>query len=127
MRVGASWRTPEGDPMKITSEIAIRSTPLEDVYVAISGFSQGGDVASFEMHVNPFTLWVWIGGVVLVGSVIICLWPERVRVRAFGRVRGLQPALGGRKPAPACRRVIIGVCRDGWRVRCETGNSSEIP
>jgi len=78
----------QGDPMKVTSEIAILTGPLEDVYVAISGGSRGSQVASFEMYVNPLTFWVWFGGVILVGAVVICMWPERLHVPK--RVRSLQ-------------------------------------
>ncbi len=38
-------------------------------------------IASFEMFVNPLTMWIWIGGLILVISVIFCMWPERVPMR----------------------------------------------
>ncbi len=81
-----------GDPMKRTSEIAIVSGPLEDVYIAISGGSRGGQVASFEMYVNPFTFWVWLGGVLLVVASIVCMWPETAPARHRVRLTRLEPA-----------------------------------
>ncbi|MCB9532195.1 MAG: cytochrome c biogenesis protein CcsA [Myxococcales bacterium] len=65
------------DPMKITSEIYIRSTPLEDVYVALLQTDDAQQAAAFKLVVLPFTWWFWFGGVVLVAGTLICLWPER--------------------------------------------------
>ncbi len=72
---------PGGDSMKHTTEIAINTNILEDVYITIAGWrtdSSGATLASFNMHVNPLTFWLWFGGLIVVASVIICMWPEPV-------------------------------------------------
>ena len=59
-----------------TTEVAIRSTPLEDLYVILIGWDPDGS-ASFKVMVNPAVNGLWIGGwVVLIGG-MIALWPYR--------------------------------------------------
>ncbi|MBA2661914.1 MAG: heme lyase CcmF/NrfE family subunit [Bradymonadaceae bacterium] len=64
-------------PQMPTSEIDIRSTPLEDVYVALVNYEPNGNTAAFKVFISPFTWWFWFGGVVLVLGTMICLWPTR--------------------------------------------------
>jgi cytochrome c-type biogenesis protein CcmF len=46
------------------SEIAIRTTPIEDLYVVVTSF--GGDgAAAVRAFVNPLTWWVWAGATVM--------------------------------------------------------------
>jgi cytochrome c-type biogenesis protein CcmF len=52
------------------SQIAIRSTPLGDLYVVLSG-PAGGGAASFNVFVNPLVPWIWAGGILLVLGVLI--------------------------------------------------------
>lgn len=65
-----------GDPLKVTSEIYIRSTPLEDVYVAMLNFDREGKTAAFKLEVFPFTVWMWLGGLMLIFGTAIAAWPE---------------------------------------------------
>jgi cytochrome c-type biogenesis protein CcmF len=64
------------DSMKITSEIYIQSTPLEDVYVALLNFNEQGNTAAFKLVVSPFTWWFWFGGLMLLAGALVCLWPD---------------------------------------------------
>ena len=48
------------------SEVAIRTTLLEDLYVILAGWTQDG-TATFKVLVNPLVVWIWIGGV-------LCWW-----------------------------------------------------
>jgi len=79
-------------PNMPTSEIDIKSTPLEDVYVALVNFSRDGQSASFKMYVNPFTWWLWVAGVILVLGTLIAMWPTR---DSLDRLRS-SPAIMGR-------------------------------
>ena len=79
------------DPMKITSEIFIRSTPVEDVYVALLTVDPEREVAAFKMVILPFTWWFWVGGLILVAGTLICMWPEEDRLkRQYWRYRALR-------------------------------------
>ena len=64
-----------------TTEPAILSTLVEDLYVILIGFTDQG--ARFKILINPLMVWLWIGGVVLTVGTLIALWPtEAKRPRA---------------------------------------------
>ncbi len=70
----AVFRATEEMPI---SEIDIRSTPLEDLYVALVNFDPQTQQAVFKIFVSPFTWFFWFGGVLMVLGTTICLWPTR--------------------------------------------------
>jgi cytochrome c-type biogenesis protein CcmF len=74
-------------PMKVTSEIFIRSTPLEDVYVALLNVDAERNAAAFKLVVLPFTWWFWAGGLVLVLGTLVCVWPTDEVFRGSTRSR----------------------------------------
>ena len=58
------------------TEVAIRSTLAEDLYVILVSWDESGATA-FKVLVNPLINLIWIGaGVVVLGG-IIAFWPER--------------------------------------------------
>jgi cytochrome c-type biogenesis protein CcmF len=82
------------NPEMPTSEVGLRSTPIEDVYVLLNGWEQGGEMATFTIYINPLTMWMWIGGIVLVIGTLIAIWPHPARRKveatapmAYGGVR----------------------------------------
>jgi cytochrome c-type biogenesis protein CcmF len=64
------------DPMKVTSEIYIRSTPVEDVYIALLNWDAETNAAAFKLVILPFTWWFWFGGLVLIAGTLVCMWPD---------------------------------------------------
>lgn len=66
-----------------TSEVGIRMTALEDVYVVLNGWEEGGVSATFTIYVNPLTVWMWIGGIVLVLGTLLAIWPHPLQQRAL--------------------------------------------
>ena len=73
------------------TEVAIRSTLLEDLYVipvtrfwdddGTIVFDEDGPIV-FKVLVNPLVNWIWIGGGVLVLGGLIAFWPERRKLPA---------------------------------------------
>jgi len=60
------------------SEIAIRETLREDVYLVFQGaVDNAGKKGAFHVYINPLVAWVWIGGVVLGLGTIIALLPNK--------------------------------------------------
>lgn len=59
-----------------TSEVGLRMTPTEDVYVVLNGWSDQGESATFTIYINPLTMWMWVGGVVIVLGVLLAIWPH---------------------------------------------------
>ncbi|MFC2003291.1 cytochrome c-type biogenesis CcmF C-terminal domain-containing protein, partial [Chloroflexota bacterium] len=57
------------------TEVAIRSTLLEDLYVILVGGDEKG-TTTFKVLVNPLVNWIWIGGLVLVLGGLIAFWPD---------------------------------------------------
>ena len=69
------------------SEVAIRSTPVEDLYVVITSFDPDG-TASVRAFVNPLTWWIWMGAALMAaGMIFIMGGPSPVAVTASDRRR----------------------------------------
>ncbi len=58
-----------------STEVGIRSTLQEDLYIVYAGSVAGTEEAVYRFSLNPLVLWVWIGGVVLVVGGLITMWP----------------------------------------------------
>jgi cytochrome c-type biogenesis protein CcmF len=67
------------NPDAPTSEVGLRMTLTEDVYVLLNGWDNSGGNATFTIYINPLTIWLWIGGIVLVIGTLIAAWPHPVR------------------------------------------------
>lgn len=63
-------------PEQPTSEVGLRMSLLEDVYVVLNGWENGGATATFSIYINPLTVWMWIGGAVLALGTLIAAWPH---------------------------------------------------
>ena len=76
------------------SEVGLRPGLIEDVYVVLAGWDNGGETASFKVFVNPLMSWMWVGGLVMMLGVLISAWPRRQIVAAEAPRRvpeGTQP------------------------------------
>jgi cytochrome c-type biogenesis protein CcmF len=60
-----------------TSEISIRSTLKEDLYVVFASPNRDGSKAIIQVYLNPLVAWVWIGGVVLGLGTLIAMLPNK--------------------------------------------------
>ncbi len=58
------------------SEVAVRTTPVEDLYVAMAGVSVDGNTVTFRVLLNPLMVWLWIGGGLVLAGTAVALWPE---------------------------------------------------
>ncbi len=68
-----------------STRAAIRSTPVEDLYVVPSENLPDGSVG-FRILVNPLIWWMWVAGPVLVLGTVVVLWPQPSRAPAPARV-----------------------------------------
>jgi cytochrome c-type biogenesis protein CcmF len=59
-----------------TSEVGLRMTMIEDVYVVLNGWNPTTQAATFTIYINPLTLWLWLGGIILVLGVLLAIWPH---------------------------------------------------
>ncbi len=58
-----------------TTEVDIRTTLKEDLYLILAGVSEDGS-ATFKVIINPLVAWIWVGGMVLIGGTVIAVWPD---------------------------------------------------
>ncbi len=57
------------------TEIGLRSTLREDLYVVYEGSTDGTEEARYSIMINPLVAWFWIGCGVLVVGGLITMWP----------------------------------------------------
>jgi cytochrome c-type biogenesis protein CcmF len=81
----AKWffRKHESQP---TSEVAIRRTFAEDLYIVMPGFEMQDQTASVEVHVNPLVNWIWVGFGILAIGTGIALLPETAFTFAMAKI-----------------------------------------
>lgn len=58
-----------------TTEVAVRTTPKEDLFVILVGYQDGK--VSLKAIINPLIYWIWRGGFLMTVGTTIALWPER--------------------------------------------------
>jgi cytochrome c-type biogenesis protein CcmF len=46
----------------------------EEVYVLLGGWERGGETAQFQVYINPFINWVWVGSIVLMLGFVMSFW-----------------------------------------------------
>jgi cytochrome c-type biogenesis protein CcmF len=81
----AKWyfRKHEQEP---TTEVAIRRTITEDLYLVMPAFELEDQSASMEIVVNPLVNWVWVGFGILALGTCIALLPDTVFAFAVAKV-----------------------------------------
>ena len=77
------------------SEVTIRTTPVEDLYLVVTSIDPDGD-AALRAFVNPLTWWIWAGaGVMLVGITVVLAGNAPVAIAATARKKVREPAVAG--------------------------------
>ncbi len=81
-----------------TTEVALRSTLLEDLYVVLGSYDDKTGLMTLIVFVNPLVSWLWIGGIVMVLGTVIVMSPTAAERRAMAAAlaveeRGLEAAL----------------------------------
>jgi cytochrome c-type biogenesis protein CcmF len=84
-------------PQQPATRVAIRSTPLADLYVVLAGVDDQSGLATFEVFLTPLVFWLWAGGLMMALGTVIVMWPnvrERAAIAAaFDRGEALDPEL----------------------------------
>jgi len=117
-------------PEQVVTEVGIRSTPLEDLYLILSDVEDLPGVvlsdadavhrATFTFLVNPLVPWIWYGALVLTLGSLIAMWPEPERLREGGvrsepDAREREPALPGARVAAVFRSIVALLARSSDR------------
>ena len=61
------------------TEIALRQTPAEDLYMILGGVNDDGS-ASIQAYINPLVSLIWVGGIVMVIGTLIAL-ADKMRLK----------------------------------------------
>jgi cytochrome c-type biogenesis protein CcmF len=69
-------------PESPTTEVSLRRSFGEDLYVIVGNIDAETKRATFQVHLNPLVSWIWIGLLVLMVGTTVSLWPEG----SFGEV-----------------------------------------
>jgi len=89
------YRTHPDNP---TTEVAIRSSLRDDLYVVLANVDPTERVAMLKVYLNPLTPWIWMGGIVLVMGTFLTMLPAAARLRSRARrtaTLGKAAAAGG--------------------------------
>jgi cytochrome c-type biogenesis protein CcmF len=70
-----------------TTEVAIRPTLRDDLYVVLGGYDEVSRLATFQIFVNPLQSWLWIGGILLVLGACITMMPNPAERHALALTR----------------------------------------
>lgn len=72
-----AWQAIYPEFRMMSTRAAIRSTPVEDLYILFSELQPDGSSAAFRLLVNPLVWWMWVAGPVLIFGTIFALWPSK--------------------------------------------------
>ena len=64
------------------TEVAIRTSLKEDLYVILADFAEDGS-AAFQILINPLVVWLWIGGGLLLLGATVAIWPSEAQSSKF--------------------------------------------
>ena len=87
-----------------TTEVAIRRSPAEDLYITLGNYDLSQGVANLELKLNPLVDWIWLGFMMLAWGTGVCLLPERVLAPLASRVK---EDLGGATHATTAAVLIL--------------------
>ncbi len=115
-------------PEMPTTEVAIHSTLLNDVYVIMNSINPETKTGTFKVIVRPLVAWIWIGGLMLILGVFIAVAPS---IKELLGLRILQVAATPRTRASMAPLLLAGMVGAaaaalGGEVRAQSDSSSSL-
>ncbi|MGE5138972.1 MAG: cytochrome c-type biogenesis CcmF C-terminal domain-containing protein, partial [Rudaea sp.] len=71
---------------QMTSEVAVRTTAREDLYLILAGWADDGS-ATIKAIINPLVVWLWVGFGVFILGTVIAMWPDPREARQLARLK----------------------------------------
>jgi cytochrome c-type biogenesis protein CcmF len=80
-----------------TTEVAIRTTLRDDLYLIMSAVDPQSKTGTFKAILRPLVVWIWIGGIVLLFGTLVAASPtiKELLGEATSRARQRAPATAG--------------------------------
>lgn len=76
-------------PQQPATSVAIRSTPVSDLYVVLASLDDNSGLVTFQVFLTPLVFWLWAGGFIAAFGTVIVMWPNmRERAAIAAAVRG---------------------------------------
>jgi cytochrome c-type biogenesis protein CcmF len=69
----------EGEPPQPATEVSIKRSLKEDLYIALLSFEPEGKSIFIKVIINPLVQFIWIGGLFLIFGTVIVMWPKNER------------------------------------------------
>src|SRR5262249_47031817 len=91
----AKWAYRHHEDEPPTSEVDIKKTLAEDLYIVLNGVESQAGIANLKVVINPLVNWIWLGFLLLVFGTIICFIPDRALALAGGGPPADKPTAGG--------------------------------
>ncbi|HZO82772.1 MAG TPA: heme lyase CcmF/NrfE family subunit [Candidatus Binataceae bacterium] len=82
------------------TRVAIRSTPLNDLYIVLAGVDDKSGLVTFEVFLTPLVFWLWAGGFLMAIGTVIAMWPNVRERAAFAAALAGEEALPEPEPVP---------------------------
>ncbi|MCF7805987.1 MAG: heme lyase CcmF/NrfE family subunit [Candidatus Marinimicrobia bacterium] len=83
------------------TEVALHQTLKEDLYIIYAGTNEAGK-AVLDIHINPLTVWIWAGGIIMAFGTLIALLPNRKKSKEIeNNETSVYARTGDRTPVPA--------------------------
>ena len=73
----AKWAFHKHETEPPTTEVAIRRTAAEDLYIVLAAYDAGSQAVTLQIYVNPLVNWIWLGFGIMAFGTGIALLPER--------------------------------------------------
>jgi cytochrome c-type biogenesis protein CcmF len=84
-----------GHEAEPTTEVAIRRSPAEDLYITLGGYDLANGTAVIKVVINPVVDWIWFGFMLLAFGTGIALIPDSVLERLTARAAAPSEARAG--------------------------------
>jgi cytochrome c-type biogenesis protein CcmF len=95
-----------GHEAEPTTEVAIRRSPAEDLYITMGGYDLANGTAVIKVVINPVVDWIWFGFMLLAFGTGIALIPDSVLERLTARATSPADA---RAPGVASLTLFVGL------------------
>jgi cytochrome c-type biogenesis protein CcmF len=73
----AKWAYRHHEEEPPTTEVDIKRTAREDLYIVLNGVDPQAGIANLKVVINPLVNWIWIGFLLLAFGTIIAFMPDR--------------------------------------------------